>query len=200
MSIRAVFFDYGGVIQRTEFQEPRLQLAKRFGLSYDDLDNLVFSSESAKRATLGEISVEQHWAEIARHLKLDEKEIIAVEAQFFNGDIVDESILDYLRSLRPRFYVGLISNAWSDMRDYLTRNGVAFAFDYLTISAEIGAAKPDAAIYQFALEQAQVAPNEALFVDDMAANIEACERLGMRGIHFRNPQAAMERVKEILKA
>ncbi|MCZ2126809.1 MAG: HAD family phosphatase [Anaerolineales bacterium] len=199
MPIKAVFFDYGGVIQRTEFQAPRQRLAERFGIDYDDLDNIVFNSPSAKKATVGEISFEEHWKEIARRLKADEKEIAAIEAQFFAGDLVDWTILDYLRSLRPRFYVGLISNAWSDMRDYLTRKGVASAFDSLTISAEVGSAKPEAKIYQRALEQAQVQASEALFADDVAANIIACEELGMRGIHFVNPQAAMNQLKEILE-
>ena len=53
MAIRAVFFDFGGVIMRTEFHAPRQHLAERFGLDYDDIDKLVFGSESARRASVG---------------------------------------------------------------------------------------------------------------------------------------------------
>ena len=199
MKIKAVFFDFGGVIQRTEYQAPRQQLAQRFGMEYEDIDNIVFNSPTAKQATVGEIPVNKHWAAVAKRLKVDKKEIEKVEAEFFAGDLLDLSILEYLRSLRPRYVTGLISNAWSDMREYLTRKKIDDAFEHLTISAEVGVAKPEAKIYQLALEQAQVKAGEAVFVDDVLANIEACEEVGMKGIHFKDPHASMEQLKKLLK-
>jgi glucose-1-phosphatase len=199
MSIRAVFFDFGGVIQRTEYQAPRQHLAQRFGMEYDDVDAIVFNSPTAKQATVGEIPVEKHWEAIAKRLKVGKDQIAAVESEFFAGDVVDLSILRYLRSLRPRFKTGLISNAWSDMREYLVRKKIDDAFDHLTISAEVGVAKPDAKIYLLALEQAQVEASEAVFVDDVLANIEACEQVGMQGILFKDPQEAMQQLKQLLR-
>ena len=199
MKIRAVFFDFGGVIQRTEYQAPRQQLAQRFGMEYDDIDKVVFNSPSARQATVGEIPVEKHWEAVAKRLKIRKVDVAAVESEFFAGDIVDISILDYLRSLRPHFKVGLISNAWSDMREYLIRKKIDTIFDTLTISAEVGVAKPEARIYHLALEQAQVKANEAVFVDDVSANIEASKAVGMKGILFKDPQEAMEELKKLLK-
>lgn len=199
MSIRAVFFDFGGVIQRTEFQAPRQHLAQRFGMEYDDIDNIVFNSPTAKQATIGAVSVEEHWRAVARRLKVKNSEIKAIEDEFFGGDVVDWEIVEFLRSLRPRFKTGLISNAWSDMREYLVRMNIADAFDHLVISAEVGMAKPEMQIYRLALEQAGVKANEAVFVDDVSANIEACEQVGMQGILFKDPQAAMSQLKQTLK-
>ena len=199
MPIRAVFFDFGGVIQRTEYQAPRQHLAQRFGMEYDDIDKLVFGSPSAMKATLGEIDVKEHWKSIARRLKLQSHAIESFEADFFAGDVIDHSILQLLRSLRPRFKTGLISNAWSDMREYLVRKKIDEVFDTVTISAEVGVAKPNVNIYLLALEQAQVKAGEAVFVDDVAANIEACEQVGMKGILFKDPQESMEQLKKLLK-
>lgn len=198
MTIRAIFFDYGGVIQRTEFQAPRQKLAERFRLEYEDMDKIVFDSPTAKQATVGEIPAGKHWEAVARRLKVGGDEIAEVEREFFAGDVVDRSIVEYLRSLRPRFKVGLISNAWSDMRDYLVRNRLDEIFDTLSISAEVGAAKPGAKIYLHALEQAQVRAEAAIFVDDIPVNIEACERLGMKGILFDDPHRAMKRLQNLL--
>ena len=199
MKIKAVFFDFGGVIQRTEFQAPRQQLAQRFGMEYDDIDNIVFNSPTAKQATVGELAVEKHWDAVAKRLKVSKNEIAAVESEFFAGDVIDHSIVEYLRSLRPRYKTGLISNAWSDMRGHLVRQKLDEVFDTLTISAEVGVAKPEAKIYLLALEQAQVEPEAAVFVDDVPANIEACEALGMQGILFRDPLKAMNELKKLLK-
>ena len=199
MKYQIVFFDFGGVIQRTEFQAPRQKLAQRFGMEYDDIDNIVFNSPTARQATVGEVPVEKHWQAVAKRLKVSKEDIAAVEREFFAGDVIDHSIVEYLRSLRPRYKTGLISNAWSDMREYLVRQKLADAFDTLTISAEVGVAKPEAKIYQFALEQAQVKAEAAVFVDDVPANIEACEALGMKGILFRDPLKAMNELKKLLK-
>lgn len=199
MPIRAVFFDFGGVIQRTEFQAPRQQLAQRYNMDYDDIDKLVFGSNTAARASIGEINVKEHWKSIAQRLKLKKDEIAEFETEFFAGDVLDLSIVNYLRSLRPRFKTGLISNAWSDMRDYLVRQKIDDAFDTLTISAEVGVAKPEAKIYLLALEKAQVKAGEAVFVDDVSANIEACQQVGMQGILFKDPQEAMNQLKRLLK-
>lgn len=199
MKFRAVFIDYGGVIQRTEFQSPRQRLAQRFGMEFDDLDKLVFASPSAAEASQGRISEAEHWREVARRLKIPGDEIELFENEFFAGDIIDHAILGYLRSLRPRIKTGLISNAWSGMRGYLVRQKVDDAFDCISISAEVGAAKPDAKIYLHALDQAQVGASEAVFVDDVLENIEACERVGMKGILFRESRETIERLKALLK-
>jgi beta-phosphoglucomutase-like phosphatase (HAD superfamily) len=42
MSVRAVLFDLGGVIVRTEYQAPRQHLAESLGMDYDDIDRIVF--------------------------------------------------------------------------------------------------------------------------------------------------------------
>jgi len=198
MTIRAVFFDFGGVIARTEYQAPRQHLAERLGMEYEDVVKIVFDSQSSDRAAVGEINADEHWAEVMKRLKQPMSEKEAVREEFFAGDVIDREIVEYLRSLRPDYYVGLISNAWSDLRDYITSQKFADAFEHMIISAEVGAAKPEARIYQIALEQAGVSPNEAVFVDDFYANIEGCQAVGMHGIHFQNPEQALNELKQLL--
>lgn len=198
MSIRAVFFDLGGVIVRTEYQTPRQQLADRLGLDYDDLSRIVFDSETGIKATVGSITSQQHWEAVMKRLKRPHEEITAIRDEFFAGDIVDHEIIRFLRSLRGTCKTGLISNAWSDLRDFMTREKIIDAFDHIIISSEVGVAKPDAKIFQIALEQAGVSPNEAVFVDDFYANIEGCEKVGMKGIHFKDAESALAQLKALL--
>ncbi len=198
MSIRAVFFDLGGVIVRTEYQAPRQQLADRLGLDYDVLNGLVFDSESSNRAAIGEISFEEHWISVVQKLKRPVSEWRTIEYEFFAGDIVDRTLVEYLRSLRGKYKTGLISNNWSDLRDFIVREKFDDAFDHIIISAEVGVTKPEAKIFEIALKQAGVSPNEAVFVDDFYVNIEGCEKVGMKGIHFKDAQSALEQLKLLL--
>jgi epoxide hydrolase-like predicted phosphatase len=199
MSIKAIFFDFGGVILRTEYQAPRQQLAERFNMEYEDIDKAVFGSPSALRASLGEITEAEHWKEIGKRFKLSDADLKAFEASFFAGDVIDRDFLEYIDTLRPMHHVGLISNAWSGLRDYMTREKVIQFFDSITISAEVGAVKPEPKILQIALEQAGVKAEEAVFVDDFPANITACESIGMKGILFKSPQDVIKQLYQVLK-
>ena len=198
MTICAVFFDLGGVIVRTEYQAPRQRLAERLGLEYDDLVRLVFDSPTAVQATVGEMSAAEHWASVMKRLKRDASETQTIRDEFFAGDIVDRNIVAFLRSLRGRYKTGLISNAYDDLRPFILKEKFDDAFDKMIISAEVGAAKPGAKIYQIALEQFGVSPSEAVFVDDFFDNIEGCEKVGIKGIHFKDPETALQQVKALL--
>ena len=198
MSIRAVFFDLGGVIVRTEYQAPRQCLAEKFGMDYEDIDKLVFGTPSAARATVGEITEEEQWHNVMKVLKQPADAYEKIRDEFFAGDIIDQTILSFLRSIKATHKVGLISNAWSGLRAFIKREKFDDVFHHLTISAEVGAAKPSAKIYHFALEQLQVKANEAVFVDDVFENIKACEKIGMQGIHFKDPESALKQLKALL--
>lgn len=198
MSIKAVFFDLGGVIVRTEFQAPRQQLAERLGMEYEDLSKIVFDSESGIRASMGEITSADHWALVLKRLKRPAAELSVIRDEFFAGDIVDRTLVEYIRSLRSRYKTGLISNAWSDLRDFVVREKFDDAFDKMVISAEVGAMKPEPKIFQIALEQFGVKPKEAVFVDDFYINIEGCEKVGIRGIHFKDVESTLQQLKKLL--
>jgi epoxide hydrolase-like predicted phosphatase len=198
MSIKAVFFDLGGVIVRTEFQAPRQQLAERLGMEYEDLSKIVFDSDSGIRASLGEITSADHWAVVVKRLKRPADELALIRDEFFAGDIVDRTLIEYIRSLRGKYKTGLISNAWSDLRDFVVREKFDDAFDKMIISAEVGTMKPEPKIFQVALEQFGVKPKEAVFVDDFYVNIEGCEKVGIQGIHFKDAESTLQQLKEIL--
>ena len=198
MSIKAVFFDLGGVIVRTEYQAPRQHLAERLGMEYDDLVKIVFDSDSGYQASIGAIPADVHWDAIIKRLKRPAAELESIRHEFFAGDVIDRTLLDFLRSLRGKYITGLISNAWGDLREYILREKFEDAFDHIIISAEVGAVKPQAKIYQIALERAGVKPKEMVFVDDFEVNIKGCEKLGIKGIHFKDPDSALKQLRALL--
>jgi putative hydrolase of the HAD superfamily len=199
MPIRAVFFDFGGVIMRTEYQSPRQKLAERFHMDYDEMDRAVFGNDSARRASLGEITEDAHWSAVLKRFKQPASEMQAFRDNFFGGDVIDRSLVEYILSLRGSFHTGLISNAWSGLREFITKENLIDLFDTVIISAEIGVVKPSAKIYEVALDQAQVGADEAVFVDDMPVNIEACEKVGMKGVLFNDPEKSLSRLSHLLK-
>lgn len=200
MTIRAVYIDLGGVLVRTEFQAPRQHLAERLGMEYEDVVRIVFDSETSIQATLGRITEEKHWEAVMNRLHLPLSDADTVEEEFFAGDVIDRELLDHLRSLKDRYKIGLISNAWSGLRPWIVKQKFDDVFDVMIISAEVGVAKPDARIYQAALEQLDMAPAEAVFIDDVSENVEGARRVGMNGIRFAGPDQAVDELEKMLAA
>jgi epoxide hydrolase-like predicted phosphatase len=199
MSLRAIYFDVGGVLLRTEYQAPREHLAERLNTTYEDLVHIVFESETSARASIGDITTEAHWEAVAQRLRLPASEIKGVREEFFAGDVLDRSLVEFIRTLRPRYKTGVISNAWPDAHEFLLANKLDEVFDTIVISAEVGVMKPDPQIYQIALDKLGVPAGEAVFVDDTPPNVEAARAHGMRGILFRDPARALSELKEMMR-
>jgi epoxide hydrolase-like predicted phosphatase len=198
MRLRAVFIDFGGVIMRTEDKGPRTRQAERLGMTYRDLEKIFFESESSQRASTGEIPEEAHWQAVAEALGVTRPEADRITAEFFSGDQADAALLGFLRSLRPGRKIGLISNAWSGLRAFITSQKFEDVFDEMIISAEVGVMKPDPRIYRLALEKLDALPEESVFLDDVLVNVEAARALGMNAIQFTQPEKALEELKQLL--
>lgn len=199
MSIRAVIFDLGGVLVRTEDPAPRQALADRLGMSARELGGLIFDSETAIQATVGEISAGAHWDAVREALNLPEEAFASIQVDFWGGDALDTGLVDYIRALRPRYKTALLSNAWDDVRPMVAQEWqIEDAFDVIIISAEVRCAKPVERIYRLALERLGAEPEEAVFIDDYLPNIEGARAIGMHAIHFQGPEQAKAELEQLL--
>ncbi len=199
MDIQAVIFDMGGVIIRSFDEIPRIRLAKRLGWTYEQLINLIFDSPTARQATLGEITEEEHWETLRKQLEYSTENMQNFRKEFWSGDGADRELLDFIGGLRPKYRTGLLSNAWSGARRALTDQYHALdVFDVSVFSAEVGMAKPDPRFYQWMLNHLAVQPGEAIFVDDFPANVEAAVGLGIHGIQFTSSKQAQRDVIALL--
>lgn len=199
MTIKAVIFDYGGVLMRTEDREPRARLAARLDMTYDDLNELIFDSTSAIRAMKGEITADEHWRELQQNLGMTEAEIEAVQVEFWAGDVLDRDLVNLLRELRPMYDTVLLSNAWDDLRKMIEEvYHFDDAFDHMFISAEIGLVKPDLVIFEWVVSQLGIEPSQAVFVDDFPHNIAGAREAGWQAIHFQSADQLQDELRAML--
>ena len=199
-SIKALIFDFGGVLMRTMSQEPRERLAARLGLSLDELYALVFDSEESRLEQMGRLSPDTRWQRLAQALGLESrKEIEAFTTEFFSTDALDTELIAYLRRMRGRYKTALLSNAMDYLGDWLRdRWHIADCFDVVVISAAVHMMKPDPAIYLHTLRELQVSPQEAVFVDDSRPNVEAATALGIHAIQFTTREAVLQELDALL--
>jgi epoxide hydrolase-like predicted phosphatase len=197
--IRAVVFDLGGVLVRTEDASGRERLAQQLGKTRLELEALVFSSDSGQRTQSGKLNDQQHWQNVANALHLTPNELGAFQKNFWGGDRLDRQLVEFIRSLRPKYKTGLLSNNYPVLRRLLREKWkIEDIFDTIVISAEVGLLKPDPRIYHLTLDQLGVVAGEAVFVDDFIHNLAGAEAVGMRTIHFKNSAQAQVDLLDLL--
>jgi len=186
VKIKAVIFDVGGVLIRTMDRTVRQGLEERLGLSRGEAEQLVFGGKMGTAAQLGNINSVELWAWIGDRLGLDEAGVIRFREEFFGGDHLDTALVDFIRALHGTGYqTAIISNAMDDLTHVVTNlYPMADAFDLIVGSAYEGIMKPDAAIFKRTLERLGRQPDETIFVDDFAHNIEGARAVGMHAVHF----------------
>jgi epoxide hydrolase-like predicted phosphatase len=201
--IKALISDFGGVLMRTGSDGSRRALEQRLGLPPNTIEARVFNSEPSLKAMCGEIGEDEMWHTLERELDLPRFGLTWQDFQdeFFAEDFLDEDLMALIRGVRPGLQTGLISNAWSGLRDVLhTRVPIADAFDVIVISAEEKIVKPDPRIYDLALERLGVQPDGAIFLDDFIENIHAANALGLIGVHFQSSAQAQRDIRALLNS
>jgi epoxide hydrolase-like predicted phosphatase len=72
-------------------------------------------------------------------------------------------------------------------------------FDKFILSYKIGFAKPDRRIYRTLLKRYKLLPAESLFIDDLAGNCLAAEKLGIKTILYKNYSSFIKQFRKITK-
>ena len=184
--IRAVIWDWGGVLMRTMDIRPRMAWERRLGLPPGMLADTFFGSQSWDRAQRGEASLDDVWAEVADRLGIRPADLSALRRDFWAGDYLDEELVGLIRELRRAgIRTALLSNHPTRLYRLLAGRGLIALFDTVVVSGEEGITKPDPAIYRLTLDRLGVSPAEAAFVDDWKLNVEAAGNLGLVAIRFR---------------
>jgi putative hydrolase of the HAD superfamily len=197
-----LIFDFGGVLMRTEDPEPRRRVAKGLGLTPRELERIVFASEDGRMAEVGRISSEERWKRVTRRLGLVEPDAWRTfPEEFFGGEALDQDLVDRIRRLRDRYKTALLSNA-SDSLDAYVRQELKLGdvFDVIVISALVGMSKPEPGIFLHTLQALNIAPQNAVFVDDRLDNVVAASSLGIHAIQFTSKEALVYELTTLLGA
>jgi putative hydrolase of the HAD superfamily len=197
--IRGVIFDYGRVLAYTQNQAPRAAWERRLGLEPDDLTRAVHNEHSWIAAQRGVITSDRHWQAVGARLGLLPDDTAALRAAFYSGDVLNVELVACIDRLRTSgLRVGLLSNFSTDLRAMLVQQDLLWRFDALTISAEIGVMKPDAAAYRAVLAMLGLAAQTCVFIDDLPANVAAAQGVGMHGIVFEDNASCLATLTRLL--
>ena len=99
--------------------------------------------------------------------------------------------LELILELRSKYMVYLLSNTNAIHWDYVCKNAFNYRgfrmedyFEETFLSFEMHLAKPDKAIFEKVLSEANLLPEETLFIDDSEANCKAAQEIGIHAHHY----------------
>lgn len=106
---------------------------------------------------------------------------------------------EFIKSLKNNGYkVYLLSNYGERNFMYALEN---FEFiphaDGRVVSYEIKCVKPEPEIYDYIIKKYDINPDEAVFLDDSKANLEAAQKFGFKTIHVTDIPKALEELREM---
>jgi putative hydrolase of the HAD superfamily len=182
---RAVIFDFGGVLMKTQTRAPRYAWDDRLGLAHGTVERVVHGSEEWRLAQVGQLAVADYWSAVAAALNLDAVQTQQLAVDYFSADVLDRTLIDVIEDLRETGHrVALLSNDSPALLDKLRGLEIAALFDPLIISAHIGVMKPDARAYQAVLDALDLPPQNTIFVDDMPDNAAGAQALGIHAVRY----------------
>lgn len=186
--VQAVIFDYGGVL-RGDGRELWTVADATAGLppgtlwaAWHDIPEYRLSREGAIDALEFRAAMHRALIPIAGDGDQAEAALAALEGRLAGLPPIDaemRGLIDRLRAAR-RVKLGLLSNANRGWTERFRARGVADLFDDVVVSADVGLAKPDPAIFRLAAERLGVVPEACLMIDDQEQHVEGARAAGLR--------------------
>jgi putative hydrolase of the HAD superfamily len=200
MAIQTIITDLGGVFVLQAERPQRQDWEQRSGMTERALFRLIDKAGLAQAADVGKITSSDVWQRMAEKTGLDVQLLREVQEGMLAAEYINQPLADFFQSLRPRYKLVAISNAWSDVHASLERKfNLSQYFDEQFFSCEVGLAKPDIAIYQFVLHSLHVDPTRTIFLDDKIDNVDSSQIIGMNGIHYRQSDQAIAAIEKLLE-
>ena len=199
--IKAVIFDWGGVLAMEPSGGWAEEIAGLFGMEQSEV--IENWKQLFGEFRIGKISDAEFWQGAARVFGKDVPDKEQTERAWARGSALDIycEIKEYAEELRERgIRTAILSNNVEPVVELIRSRGGYEGFEPVLLSNETGLAKPDEKFYELILEKLGMEAEECVFVDDRAQNVEAAEKIGMKGVVAKNdPRRVMERVEAIIE-
>jgi putative hydrolase of the HAD superfamily len=191
--LTAVIFDLDGVI-RDWNDDAMYDLEAAFGIEPGAILAVGFGPDLGPLAMTGRITYRDWMDEIRRRILAEYGPGVvgALDEWEANVGMVDTEMLAVLRQVRSHCTAAVLSNGTTRLRRDLHTLDLIDEFDVIFNTAEIGIAKPDPAVFHHVLGELAVTADQAVFIDDLAENVEGARTAGLRAHRHTDRDSTVE--------
>lgn len=179
--IKAIVFDCFGVVLA---DMTRARIAEMW---HKDPKTGQMLSDINRASNRGILTREESSKQMAKILGVDYKDLIR-EAD--EGEVKNQELIDYIKTLKPKYKLAMLSNVRSRERLDLRFNPgeLGDLFDVVVASGDEGYIKPEPIIYEITIDKLGVKPQESVMIDDVEIFCDGAEAVGMHAIWYESNQ------------
>jgi putative hydrolase of the HAD superfamily len=198
MSYDAVLLDLYDTLVWSDWYAWQGRIADRLGITLGEMGE-AFSRSRAARNTGATVDTEGDLELVLRAADIEPApdlvaDLLEWEREMGESVRLYDDALEVVRALRERGVpLALVSNCSHNTTPIVERLGLEREFDAVLLSFEVGAMKPDPAIYREALARlGGPDPARSVFVDDQVAYCDGAAALGLQTYLILRPEEALE--------
>ena len=191
--LKAVLFDFDGVLCRGRFYEPRLSLEYPDAKAWLQKNFFVSGNEMIRRWMRGQLSSQDVHAHLEKEIGIAAQELETLMTESLRMFVLDAALLEWVSRLRT---AGIRTAVVTDNMDVFTRlavqmHGLDRRFDAVVNSADHGCLKNDEqSLFEVALGLLGVNAHETLHIDDTERTVERFRNLGGQAYLFTTESAS----------
>jgi len=197
--IKTIFFDFDGVLTTDKTGSfTTCKNIQKFIPSVPLEQITQCYRKERHKLILGQIRHAQMWDDFCSCIgqKLD----IKILETAFKNTPENTAMMDLCKKLKKHYKLGIITDNNKERFDLLKEEmSLTHIFDYLILSADVGAMKDSDLIFQKALELAKCKPEECVFIDNDPANLTIPKTLGIKTIFHDHEKNDIEVLKKELE-
>lgn len=187
--IKAVLFDFGGVLAELR-GEAHLMPLLNHRLTREEMWAQWSDSPAVRAHETGRLTAGQFSAQIVEELALEvgPPEFLAGFREWIVGPFAETH--DLIRDVASRYTTALLTNTSALHWPVIEAQGVLPHMHHVFASFQIGRIKPELDYFHFVLEKMDIAPPQAVFLDDSLLNVVAARELGINAYRVEGAMAA----------
>lgn len=182
--IRAVFFDYGGVLAEEGFREGLRAIGAKAGLDPDETFRVGRKVAFGGGYTTGLVGEAEFWRGFREATGITAGDL-ELRDEILVRFVLRPEMVEHVKECRSQGYITCMLSDQTNWLDELDRrDGFLRHFDRVFNSYLIGKSKADPSVFRDVAEAVGVSTEEALFIDDSEGNIKRAQGEGMNTILF----------------
>jgi putative hydrolase of the HAD superfamily len=183
-AIKAVLFDFGGVLAEEGFRDGLVALATEQGLDVQNMPEQGMRAVYDSGFVLGHGTAADFWTLLRHRTGLVGDDELLSE-RILRGFVLRPWMITLVQQLHERGYVtGILSDQTHWLDDLDARTPFKRCFDRVYNSYYLGKGKRDPSLFSNVAADLGLSPSAILFVDDDAGNVARAQAAGLQAIQY----------------
>jgi epoxide hydrolase-like predicted phosphatase len=196
--IKAVLFDFGGVLAEEGFKAGLAAIAEKNGIDTGEMVRTAFETVYGLGFVAGKVQEGAFWEALRQKTGIRGKDR-ELRKEVLSRFILRPWMLKRVSSLKKQgIILGILSDQCNWLDELNEKNRFFYLFDHVFNSYHMGLTKKDPGVFDHVLDRLKLKAQEVLFIDDHLDHIERASARGLQTLHYTDKDAFLSQLQKFL--